>query len=150
MYKITKNTYAILAYTKTKSKIIEKEKIFYINSSVNDIIEYNCYINGSTLKGRQKASAYLLGIKAKPPAILSETEEIIIFPTHSIINEKSSWIVLKNVLKYSNYRNKKTVVEFQNHEKIIINISPYIFDQQIIKATRLEFIIKRDKSAKML
>ncbi len=137
MYTITKNT-NILISKGSKTQIIEIDKSFTIEGSIYEIITFNCYIYGSSLKGRQQGSAYLLGNTYKPPIILSETADLILVPTTSFRNKKCSWINLSNVLNYYPEANNKVLLEFKNLQKVKLNISYYVLDKQILRATRLE------------
>ncbi|MCM1053070.1 MAG: competence protein ComK [Ruminococcus sp.] len=135
-YTITPKTLALISNGK-KTKVYELNKNIIVNENINPIISSNCLLNGSTFEGRQKATSYLTGITYKPPIVLDNHHEIILIPTHSTRNTSCSWINLTNILNY--YPSKKgVIVEFRNKKKIYINISFNVFDNQVLRATRLE------------
>lgn len=140
-YIIKKETLAIIPHGK-KSKIIEEKHNIIINELTAEIVEKNCYLNGSTLEGRIKGSSYLLGSNYKPPIIINDSLNIILIPTHSIRNKNCNWINLINMLHYSPTNDKKVLIEFINNHKLVIDISYNIFDKQVLRATRLESALK--------
>ena len=149
LYNITNETLALIS-NGTKTKIIERTKIYNSSENINNIIERNCIQNGSSLEGRQKGSAYLLGTSYKPPIIISELAGIVLIPTHSIRNPKCIWINLKGVLNYEYCSPKQVVIEFINHQKLLLNISYAVFDKQLLRATRLDITLRVQKEKKYL
>lgn len=140
-YIIRENTLALIPYGK-KTKVVEDKKSYLINEATPDIVSRNCYINGSTLEGRQKGSSFLIGSRCKPPIVINETANIIFIPTHSIRNLNCNWISLRAILHYYPASNNRVLIEFYNHKKIFIDTSYYIFDKQVLRATRLESSLK--------
>lgn len=137
-YIITPKT-LLLESKNNKTKIYEENETFIINENITDIINYNCLLNGSTLEGRQKASAFLLGNRYKPPIILNINT--ILIPTHSITNNSCIWLVLNNIRNYKKYQ-KGTLIEFLNQKTLILKTSFNIFDNQVLKGTRLESALR--------
>lgn len=140
-YIITNSTLAIISKGK-KTKVVEEKQSILLNEMIANLIERNCYINGSTLEGRLKGSSYLLGSSYKPPIVINDSENIILIPTHSIRNKDCNWINLTTLLHYSPTDNNKVLIEFKNNKKIILNTSYNIFDKQVLRATRLESALK--------
>ena len=134
-YKITKKTYALIS-NKDTTKVIEEEHIENIRDECVNIINENCFHYGSSLEGRQQGSDY------KPPIILNEHENIILIPTHSIRNNKCCWLVLDKILNYYPTLKNCTQIEFINNQKIDIPLSYTVFDKQVLRATRLESILR--------
>ena len=123
-YVINKNTLALIPNGRF-TKIMEKDNTFIIPNFIISLIDNNCQINGSNLKGRQKGSAYLLGTYYKPPIILNEIDYLILIPTHSERNNKCIWLNLYNIQK-----------------SLELNLSFSKFEKQLLKATRLESILR--------
>lgn len=148
-YMIEEKTLALIPRGK-QTKILEYCKEIIEDKSTRKIVEYNCYINGSTLEGRRHASSYLIGDYYKTPIIIDESKKIILIPTHSDRNPECIWLVLNNILKYKiNSENKVTVI-FKNEQKLDLNVSYSIFDKQVFRATRLESAIRGRKHKKYL
>jgi len=135
-YIIKSNTYALIPVG-SKTRVIEEDSCFIIEDLPTSIINLNCCLNGSTLEGRQKGTAYLIGTSYKTPIVVSDKSNIILFPTRSIRNSSCIWIALHGILCYKQY-GSKVIVEFRNNQKIMLDISYNIFDRQVLRATRLE------------
>lgn len=147
-YTITSKTLALYNNVR-KTKIYEITNSFVINEALGTIIANNCLINGSTLEGRQKASSYLIGSNYKPPILLDNEHHIIMFPTHSTRNKACAWLNLSSILTY--YACKNGVqVEFRCGKKLYFNISFHIFDNQVLRATRLESALRGRNNKKYL
>ena len=148
-YIINAKTYALISNNKG-TKIIEDKKIINKKEYLNSILNYNCFIHGSSLEGREKGSSYLLKTSYKPPIILDESNIIILIPTHSKRNKLCTWLVLDKILNYYPTSNNRMIVEFINYTKIVINVSYNIFDKQYLKATKLESCIRSRNIKKYL
>ena len=137
------NTCAVIA-TYTGSKIIKKEGCVVSELSPREIINKNCEYFGSSLDGRQKGTQNLIGITHKVPIIIEESHEIIFFPTMSPRIDKCSWFALKNISKIYTDNNKNYVL-FKNNISIETDISFGILNNQLLRATRLESVIRNRK-----
>lgn len=135
-YKIKNSTY-ILMPVEDKTRVIEENDCFLVSGTPTTIVNANCCLNGATLTGRQQGTTYLTGISYKAPIVINEKNHLIFFPTHSVRNKSCIWIALHNILFYKKYGNK-VLIEFCNNQKIILDISYNIFDNQVLRATRLE------------
>lgn len=143
-YEINCETLALIAL-KDKTEILEENNRFIVDKSVNEIMEESCAYFGSSLSGRQKGTEKLIGIHYKAPIIVEESREIIFFPTTSPRNVECSWISLQKINHY--YRNgNQMIVEFKNGCKINLAISYGILDNQILRATRLESVLRNHKN----
>lgn len=148
-YIIKENTLALVP-TNQKTKVIESETSLLLEEEPSEIVANNCYLNGSTLEGRQKGSSYLIGTYYKPPIIINDKENLIFIPTHSVRNKDCIWISLNNILNYYQTENSSVILEFKNHKKITLNISYSKFDKQVLRATRLESALRGRNNQKYL
>ncbi len=144
-YEINENTLAIIPRA-NKSQVYEKKNIFIVNKTVHSIIEESCKYFGSTLEGRKLGTTFLTGITHKAPIIIEESKEIIFFPTASPRLNTCSWISLNNLEKYEKKDNKMKLI-FNNHAEIFIDISYEIINNQVLRATRLESILRKRKQS---
>ena len=110
-------------------------------------MEDSCQFFGSSLLGRQKGTTRLIGVSHKAPIIVEESKEIIFFPTLSPRKSSCSWISLKNIDSYYN-KNKSVLIKFKNNSQLELNMSYGIIDNQILRATRLESVLRSRKSEK--
>lgn len=129
---------------------MENENIYFIRHLPIEIVNQNCCYYGSTLDGRQRGTSFILGSSHKPPIIMDDVLNLILIPTHSSRNKSCTWIVLNNILNYRPVVNNKTLIEFKNGRKLIINCTYTIFDKQVMRATRLESIIRGRNNKKHL
>lgn len=143
-YEINIETLAVLPFKNDKSKIYENDKVFIVNQSVNKIMDSSCEYFGSSLSGRQKGTSKLIGITHKAPIIVEESKEIIFFPTTSPRIEKCSWISLNNLEKVIKNQEKNILI-FKNDITIETDISYGIINNQILRATRLESVLRSRK-----
>ena len=148
-YIITKKTYALIPVG-TKTRVIEDSKVYLVNEEISTLVARNCFHYGSSLMGRQKGSSYLLKTTYKPPIIMNEKELLILIPTHSIRNKKCCWITLNSILSYYPAPYNLVFLEFKNNNKMKLPISYSIFDRQVLKATRLESILRGRNNQKYL
>ena len=142
-YEINEKTLAIIPF-EDRAKVFEENESFIVEKSVRSIMEESCEYFGSTLDGRQKGTTSLLGITHKTPIIVEETKEIIFFPTSSPRSNKCSWISLNNLENYEK-KSKNIVLNFSNNEQIELDTSYGIIDNQVLRATRLESILRKRK-----
>ena len=145
-YEINEETLAVIP-VKNKSVIYENNDTFVIDKSANQIMEESCEYFGSSLAGRQKGTINLIGVSHKAPIIVEETKEMIFFPTTSPRLSNCSWISLKNIEKYYRHKNK-LIIEFKNKKKVELDISYGIIDNQVLRATKLEYVLRQRKNKK--
>lgn len=144
-YIINSSTVAIIPVKSNISKIVEEDRIFIVKENPMKIIENSCRYFGSSYQGRHIGTKILTGINYKTPIIIEESRNIIYFPTLSPRDEKCAWISLNHINNYIKKDNKIEVL-FENGQNYVFNISYGSFDNQYLRATKLESIlIKRKK-----
>ena len=141
-YEINKETCAILNLNNEVSQIIENDQEYLLPKKTFEVMEDSCAYYGSTYDGRVKGTKMILGCNYKLPIIVEESNEIIFFPTSGTNNEKCSWISLNHVLKYEPYKGY-TKVFFDTGKEIVLKISYSSFEMQILRATRLQNLLKK-------
>lgn len=147
-YEINEDTLAIIPINNKQSKIIEKNNEIIVNKSPMEIINYSCLYFGSSYEGRHSATKYLLGISYKSPIVVEESRNMIFFPTNSPRVLNCYWISLKNISNYSEYK-ENSVIIFSSGLKLEIPISYGSLDNQILRATRLESVLRNKKFPKI-
>ncbi len=81
-YIIDKNTILIIKDA-NNTIIYDNNEKHIIKKKINDVLNECCKYYGSSLKGRIEGTNYLLGSIYKAPIIISEYNEIIMFPAAS-------------------------------------------------------------------
>ena len=151
-YEINDDTQLIMPVGKNSSKIIEVEDEYFIKDNTLNILEHSCEYFGSSLEGRKEGTKKLLGITHKSPIIIEESRKIIFFPTTSPEKENCIWICLDKIDKYYKSGKKKSSIQFKNGDIVNFDISIGSLTNQILRATRLKYIledriaIKRDNN----
>lgn len=144
-YEINNSTLAIIPISNKVSKIIEEDNNFIINKSTTEVVDDSCKFFGSSYLGRFEGTKSLLGINYKSPIIIEETKEIIFFPTSSPRFNDCFWISLNNIDKYLKDNNNNSIINFKNGQSIELNISYGSLENQIMRATRLESVLRKRK-----
>jgi len=144
-YEINSDTLAILPIDNYRTKIIEKDNSFIVNNTPMKIIENSCRYFGSSYEGRFVGTKNLIGISHKAPIIIEESREIIFFPTNSPRLYDCAWISLKNLQNYKKNDTNSTVI-FNNGNSINLDISYGSLDNQVLRAARLESVLRLRKN----
>ncbi|MDD4036670.1 MAG: competence protein ComK, partial [Bacilli bacterium] len=99
---------------------------------------------GSSFVGRLKGTKNLTGVTHKSPIIIEETNEIIFFPTSSPRLYECCWISLNNISDYQKDSNNSTIL-FDTGYQLSLDMSYGSLDNQILRATRLESVLRKRK-----
>lgn len=140
-YEITYDTQVIAPIDSETSRVIETEAEYIVNNPPLNILEYSCEYFGSSYEGRKEGTKKLLGITHKSPIVVEESRKIIFFPTTSAENEKCVWINLEKIDKYYKLDPKRTAIVFKNGNLIELDISYGSLTNQILRASRLKFLL---------
>ncbi len=141
-YEINKDTLAIIPVDFEKSKILELKHEYLIEERSFRIIEESCKYFGSSYEGRFQGTKKLIGVTHKSPIVIEESSKIIFFPTTSSLRHDCIWISLGNIKNYFPGNNFDTsIVEFNNGEKIELDMSYGSLTNQILRATRLKVVL---------
>lgn len=145
-YEINIDTQAIIPFGLNKSKVIESERTFIVNQTPLKIIDKSCRFFGSSYQGRFIGTKNLIGVSHKAPIIIEETREIIFFPTNSPRQENCAWISLRHLQTYKKNDSKCSCLKFEYGHLINLDISYGILDNQVLRATRLESVLRLRKN----
>ena len=148
-YEITFDTQVILPVENNSSRIIENNESYVINVPPMQVLEHSCEYFGSSFNGRKEATKKLLGITHKSPIIVEESRKIIFFPTTSPDRIDCVWINLEKVNKYYKSSSKKSIIEFKNGDIIEFDVSIGSLTNQIMRASRLKYILEERISGKV-
>lgn len=141
-YIINNKTVAILK-KKNKTVIYDVEKVRVINKNINKVLEDNCNFYGSSLSGRKKSAKNILNIKYKAPLII--TNNVILLQINNIRNEECLFLVLNKIIDYK-YEGENLKILCVNKLIFKLNISKSSFEKMLIKAIKLDNILKWKKS----
>ena len=141
-YEITYDTEMIIPLSENKSKIIEIDDEYVIEKNTLKILEHSCEYFGSSLEGRKEGTKKILGITHKSPIIVEESRKIIFFPTNSPERKDCAWINLEKIDKYYKVDKKTSSIVFKCGKVVNLNVSYGSLTNQILRATRLKFILE--------
>lgn len=146
-YEISGETLAIIPIENFCSKVIEKDNTFIVSKTPMQIIEDSCSFFGSSYFGRAKGTKRIIGVSHKAPIIIEESREIIFFPTSSPRLYECCWVSLRNIEKYKKQETNALVL-FNNGSSLELDISYGSLDNQVLRATRLESVLRTRKMYK--
>lgn len=143
-YEINSSTLAVLPVDSETSKVLEEEGEYYVKRPVISIIDDSCKYFGSSLKGRNEGTKSLIGGNYKLPVVIEESRNIIFFPTSSPRLEDCAWISLNNLENYFN-ESRNGIVKFKNGSTLNVGISIFSLENQVLRASRLENVLRKRK-----
>lgn len=147
-YEINEGTLAVVPLSGDKSKIYEDEMEYVVNSTPYEIIDYSCRYFGSSFEGRKEGTRSILHIEYKVPIVVESSNNLIFFPTSSPLSVDCSWISLKEIKNVEELGTGGTEITFINNKKIVFPVSKRMIDNQILRASRLDLIIRNRKKEK--
>lgn len=142
-YIINCETLLILPFDYNKSIVHEIDNSYIVNKKTFDIINDSCLFFGNTFNGKCLGTTNLIDCKIKVPIIVEDSKCLIFFPSNSYKNFKCVWVSYNNMLKYSKYDTKSTMIYFKNNKNIIVEVKFNIIDNQVIRCIKLESIINK-------
>lgn len=143
-YEINPSTIALIATGANETKVLEMDQTLVVGKNTTDIINHSCKYFGSSLIGRKEGTKALTGISYKAPIIIEETQSIIFFPTSSPRFDNCSWISLNHINDYFK-ANGTSLITFKNGQSLEMDISYGSLENQVLRATRLESILRHRK-----
>ena len=141
-YEINKDTCAVISIDKNITKVVENKGEYYINMPTYEVMDKSCQYYGSSYEGRIKGTKMILGSSYKVPVVVEETNEIIFFPTESPSSESCTWLSLNQIDRYEDSEGF-TKVTFNNGQSIVVKMSVSSFENQILRANRLESLLRK-------
>lgn len=144
LYEINSKTLAVIPINKYQSKIIEEEETYIIDKNTISIIDHSCRYFGSSYIGRHEGTKSMIGINYKSPILIEESSNIIFFPTCSTRLDNCYWISLNKIKEYKK-DNKNAKVIFKNGYELKLDISYGSLENQILRSTLLESVLRNRK-----
>ncbi|MEK4566452.1 competence protein ComK [Alkalihalobacillus sp. FSL R5-0424] len=146
-YEITQDTLLIKPFydIEFSSVIMESNQTYYVKQTPLQLIKQACLTNGSSFDGRSTFSVSSLGIKSKPPILISESQAIIAAPTHSPSNPRCEWFFSRHVVaidETSQEGKNGTQVTFRDRTKVFFEISHNQFLGALTKAHRCQAFLQ--------
>lgn len=144
-YEINRGTLAIMPNENASSLVYEDDDRFLIHQTPFQIMEDSCKYFGSTYEGRKDSAKAILGAEYKVPVIVEDMDNLIVFPTTSPKADDCIWISLKRIKNFEKVDSINTKVIFDNNKEIIVPVSYQTLENQISRASRLDFMMRKRK-----
>lgn len=144
-YDINRNTVMIIPINDKKSRVIETNGDYIVDDNAYSIMERSCLYFGSSYEGRLLSSKNILGSVYKAPIVVEESRSIIFFPVKSSVVKQNVWISLNNLVSYNKHE-KKTIITFKRDKQVLLDIPYFSIDNQVLRSTLLESVIRRRKN----
>ena len=141
-YEINEDTLAIIPINETSTKVLEKQGEYVVERNTYEVMDDSCQYFGSTYEGRKGGSKNVLGTGYKVPILVKEENYVIFFPTESPLLESCIWISLHNIEKLEKAENNSTNIYFNDGQKVNIKTSFHSIENQILRSTRLESVLR--------
>ena len=145
-YEISRGTLPIVPNDKENSVVYEDEERYIIDDKPFKIMEDSCKYFGSTYEGRKESARDILGAEYKVPIVVEDTDNLVVFPTTSPYSDECVWISLKRLKKFEKVDSCNTKIIFDNNKEIIVPCSYRTIENQISRASRLDYILRMRKS----
>ena len=145
-YEISKGTLAVLPNDEKTSLVYEDGERYVVEQTPYEIMESSCLYFGSSYKGRKEGSRNILGAEYKVPIIIDDSENLIVFPTTSPLSSDCVWVSLKHLKSYEKIDSYNTKIIFNNGKEIIVPCSYRSIENQVSRASRLDFVMRSRKS----
>lgn len=141
-YQITPATLAVISLGEDKSMVYEQDNEYIVKRSTMHIINESCKYYGSSYLGRFEGTKRLVGYNYKSPIVVEESNTQIFFPTTSPRIVECSWISLNKIKSYENLKTS-SLIKFKNNKELIIDLSYFTLEAQILRANRLWCEVKK-------
>lgn len=146
-YEISKGTLAIVPNSEGNSLVYEDNNRYIVNQSPYEIMESSCLYFGSSYSGRKEGAKDILGAEYKVPIIVDDYANIIVFPTTSPLSQECVWISLSHIKRYEKIDSNNTKIIFNNDKEIIVPCSYRSIENQISRASRLDYVMRKRKNS---
>lgn len=145
-YELSNGTLAIVPNEKESSLIYEDEDRYIVDETPFKIMEESCKYFGSTYEGRKDSAKEILGAEYKVPIVVEDSDNLVVFPTTSPNSSECVWISLKRLKKFEKIDACNTKIIFDNGKELIVPCSYRSIENQISRASRLDYILRMRKN----
>ncbi len=144
-YEINEGTLAIMPMDSNMSKVLEDEVEYVIEENPYQIMEESCRYFGSSYKGRKEGAKSILGDGYKIPILVEDGRSIVFFPTVSPDDRNCIWLASSRIRNIESIDELSSRIIFDNNQEIEIPISYRSLQNQLLRATRLESVVRNRK-----
>ena len=144
-YEISNGTLAIVP-KEEGSIVYEDDEQYKIDETPFKIMEDSCMYFGSSYNGRKESAREILGAEYKVPILVEDSDNLIVFPTTSPLSSDCVWVSLKRIKDFVKIDGYNTKIIFDNNKEIIVPCSYRTVENQVSRASRLDFVMRMRKN----
>ena len=144
-YEISNGTLAIVP-KEEGSIVYEDDEQYKIDETPFKIMEDSCMYFGSSYNGRKESAREILGAEYKVPILVEDSDNLIVFPTTSPLSSDCVWVSLKRIKDFVKIDGYNTKIIFDNNKEIIVPCSYRTVENQVSRASRLDFVMRKRKN----
>ena len=144
-YEINEGTLAIMPLDTNTSKVLEDEVEYVIEENPYQIMEESCKYFGSSYRGRKEGAKSILGDGYKVPILVEDGRNIIFFPTVSPTDKHCIWLASSKIKSIDSIDELSSRIIFDNNQEIEVPVSYRSLQNQLLRATRLESVVRNRK-----
>ncbi|HHY22162.1 MAG TPA: competence protein [Bacilli bacterium] len=152
-YLINVRTMALesIAHEKYGTRVYEKGgEWFYVKERPLELIKAACIEGGASYEGRTDAVRYRMNHRNKLVVPISPSNGIIALPTHSSKSFDCSWLMLVHVRTIISIKNKKTRIVFCDGQELDLDVSSYVIETQMNRASRCFMVFREDGAGQLI
>lgn len=146
-YEVSNGTLAIVPNEEFNSVVYEDDDRYIVEQTPFKIMEESCKYFGSTYEGRKDSAKEILGAEYKVPILVEDSNNLVVFPTTSPQSNDCVWISLKRVKTFEKIDACNTKIVFDNNKELIVPCSYRSIENQVSRASRLDFILRKRKNS---
>lgn len=147
-YEINEDTLAVIPIDEKSTKIIEENREYVVAKNTYKIMDDSCQYFGSTYEGRKGGSKNILGTGYKVPILVKEENYVILFPSESPSLSSCIWLSLHHIQEVKQAEDNHAIVYFKNNQKLDLLVSYRSIENQILRSSRLESILRERSQEK--
>lgn len=144
-YEINEGTLAIVPMDAKTSKVLEDEVEYVIEEAPYQIMEESCRYFGSSYNGRKEGARSILGGGYKMPILVEDGRNIVFFPTVSPDDKDCVWLASRKIKDIEYVDELSSRIIFHNNQEIEVPVSYRSLENQLLRATRLESVVRNRK-----
>lgn len=148
-YEINEDTLAVIPIDEKSTKIIEENREYVVAKNTYKIMDDSCQYFGSTYEGRKGGSKNILGTGYKVPILVKEENYVILFPSESPSLSSCIWLSLHHIQEVKQAEDNHAIVYFKNNQKLDLLVSYRSIENQILRSSRLESILRERSQEKI-
>ncbi len=144
-YEINEGTLAIMPMDSSTSRVLEDEVEYVIEENPYQIMEESCKYFGSSYRGRKEGAKSILGDGYKMPILIEDSRNIVFFPTSSPEDKSCVWLASRKIKNIEFIDELSSKIIFDNNQEIELPVSYRSLQNQLLRATRLESVVRNRK-----